>query len=92
MQMNINDEVWVQLTEAGKKTYEKYYRDLKMEPSHLKQTSGDWAEFQMWELMNIFGAQCFHGSQIQFKGNILRFTPPKFQPVQKSICTLTVFM
>jgi hypothetical protein len=76
MEMNINDEVWVKLTKAGKETYKKHFGQSRLKPLPLKETLDGWSKFQMWELMNYFGNECYNGSLPQFEKGILRFTPP----------------
>lgn len=75
MEANMNEYVWVRLTEDGHLTYLDFYLNLGIEPPSLYIFNG-WARFQIWELMYIFGADCYHGSRTQFEGNLLRFAPP----------------
>jgi hypothetical protein len=75
MEANLNEYVWVRLTEDGHLTYLDFYLNLGVEPPSLNVFRG-WAKFQIWELMNIFGPDCQHGGRGQFMDNILRFAPP----------------
>ena len=77
MEMNINEYVWVKLTEAGEEAYNKHFKNLGIEPPPLKKTRDGWLKFQMWRLIQYFGSQCYLGGKGPFKGNILRFTPPQ---------------
>ncbi len=75
MEANLTEYVWVQFTEDGHLTYLDFYLNLGVEAPVLNVIKG-WVQFQIWELMNIFGPDCRHGGRTQFKGNILRFAPP----------------
>lgn len=75
MQMNLNDSVRVQLTEEGKRIfYEHCHRDgmppkmaLEIFQKHIKSQ-----EFQLWELMNIFGKYMYNGNpNLPFVNNTL---------------------
>lgn len=62
---NLNDNVRVKITEAGYSVWEKFHRDLRIDPPDLKaKTDPDGRHtFQMHEVMMIFGPQCFNGSR-----------------------------
>jgi hypothetical protein len=53
--MNVNDYIEVRLTKEGLKVYKTYYKKLGMRPIPLKKGRGDWARFQLWDFMHIFG-------------------------------------
>jgi hypothetical protein len=71
LSFNINDCVRVKLTEKGKKMlaehcggeipdwYDTYYK------------YDEWYQFQLWDLMNIFGSHIHMGSDNPFETNIL---------------------
>lgn len=75
MEMNINEEVWVRLTQGGKKVYRKHFERLGMKPIPRKEILG-WSNFQMWDLMNIFGPHLHMGAKAIFKDNRIRFNQP----------------
>jgi hypothetical protein len=59
---NINDKVWVKLTEEGKQIYhdhwhkyDELFQRIGYETPPLKTVNG-WTEFQMWDFMSIFGS------------------------------------
>lgn len=85
MQSNINENVWVKLTKDGIKVHNDYYEKLckssngSMEIKNYKPkvNSSGYAEYQMWELMHIFGPVLFNGSIVSpFDQNFLYYTEP----------------
>ena len=75
--MNLNDFVWVKLTEYGEEIYKKYHvGGFKVDPPKLEKDRRGWVTFQMWELMKIFGRNCGNGAPNQFEDSIIRFNPP----------------
>jgi len=67
MDININDIVKVRLNDAGRKI-------LKNEPYVLAriEDKDGWSEWQLWELMRIFGPHLSLGAAPPFEKNVLR--------------------
>lgn len=67
MIFNVNDYVFVRLTERGREVLRNRAIILSVatgqEPrdKYPPDTDG-WSKFQMWELMNIFGEHTFNGA------------------------------
>lgn len=72
-EININDNIYVKLTANGEETYRQYFVRLRMDPIPIRRDSEGWCEFSLWELMNIFGHQCYMGGDNQFVENRARF-------------------
>lgn len=70
-QFNVNNYVWVKLTELGKVLYDAHYMNLGMTPPELINNEEGYTRFQMWEVMHFFGQHCFNGSQVPFMTEIL---------------------
>ena len=84
MKINTNDNVYVRLTEAGKRALDKHYEDLasSLRPLiftyHGPQMEPDGRyRFQLWDLMNIFGPSFYSGCDTPFVDNSIEFEPPK---------------
>jgi hypothetical protein len=77
--ININDTVKVRLTEFGKELHKKLWDDfwsangvLDKFPYTPPKTDPDgYCEFQMWNLMQDFGAYCGLGNELPFETVIL---------------------
>lgn len=77
---NINDYVKVKLTEKGKYIYYHQHDELNEEilkwggrllnPIELKYDDEGYVEFQMWDLMEIFGRHLCIGCDIPFETTI----------------------
>lgn len=74
MTFNINDNVKVRLTELGRKilddqhcAHEARFPAVKQFGRHDPQEDGDgWSKWQLWELMNKFGAHLGNGRPTPF--------------------------
>lgn len=76
---NLNEYVYVALTEAGKKYLALHYAEFKESFERLNHTPPtDRSEFQLWELMQIFGPYMHLGMQVPFENNEIRFTENKY--------------
>jgi len=80
MKMNINEPVWVKLTEHGFKVFDEHHRSIGLDPAPYRKgleenKRADYYEFQMWELMHIFGSSTCMGFPNCFE-NEIHFTPP----------------
>lgn len=62
VEFNINDHVWVKLTEVGLQLVDQQGFDPL-----LLVVDGDWSRWQMWELMAFFGPNLTHGSNPPFE-------------------------
>lgn len=78
--LNINDYVYVQLTDVGKQIYYDfydYYDKLSVSSfgaPKLKEDKDGYTGFQIWEFMQIFGSKVYMGMVgSPFKNNILQF-------------------
>jgi hypothetical protein len=73
---NVNSNVYVKLTPRGKEIYRKFWGEaLKGSPiessSPVLHTDAEgWTEFQMWDLMCIFGSHLYNGCVVPFETNI----------------------
>lgn len=70
MRMNINEYVWVKLTDDGKKQLAS-----KGSFAHREEDRG-WHKFPMWELMEIFGSAMYMGGKSMFEAGDIYFTKP----------------
>jgi hypothetical protein len=78
LSFNINDEVEVRLTEAGKRIYRQYHGEISRKASwgiaiREPQEQEGWSCFQMWVLMKIFGPHMRMGTpEAPFEENEIR--------------------
>ncbi len=69
MEININKQVQVRLTDFGKKCLEKHHKDLAGLTQYLDKTP---FRCLLWELMNVFGEYCYNGAiEMPFKDNVI---------------------
>jgi hypothetical protein len=84
---NTNCKVWVRLTAKGKEVYnkhwDKYIRWANITAPELKPDKDGWVEFQLWDLMNIFGESHYNGCDIPFEGNVILFDKADFKTLDK---------
>lgn len=69
VKMNMNDPVWVKLTPIGKSVQGVADR-LKYSPEIL-----GWSEWQLWDLMSVFGDMIYNGGDLPFETDIA-LSPP----------------
>lgn len=77
--MNINDNVWVRLTSEGEKQWASYWNVFSnnggIVPRSIQKSQREVdgrVRFQMHEIMNIFGPECFNGSsRLPFIDNVI---------------------
>ena len=73
---NINSSVWVKLTPLGHDIYKNFWKEalkgstIENATPVLKTDDRGWTEFQMWDLMCIFGHFLYNGSKNPFETNI----------------------
>lgn len=60
--INWNDTVILTPNALGWEIWEKYYKDLRIEPPE----HGDTIEMQLWEAANIWGASMYNGGKLPF--------------------------
>lgn len=79
--INLNEKVKVKLTKLGKEVYQKQYDDMNeilvgmgarpLEPTDLASDKEGYVEFQLWDLMKIFGEFMYLGAPPMFKSNLI---------------------
>lgn len=64
---NINDSVWVKLTESGREWYKAEYQKRTGVDSlpRIQEVNG-WSRWQLWDLMNMFGERLVMGFDLPF--------------------------
>lgn len=67
---NMNDYVLLKLTEEGRKIYAKQV-EQRFAIAAAEVEKAGWIRLQLWEVMNIFGANCFNGSSTPFETEIM---------------------
>lgn len=77
---NINSDVKVKLTKAGRDLYFKRYRStVGFDPPNYYEDKQGYTIFQLWVLMEYFGKEIWHGSPCYFEGNIIYFNTKDFE-------------
>jgi len=85
--MNMNEYVYVQLTEVGLNVLESNIPkslpvDVKEGIRNLWKPNEDgWTKFQLWELFQEFGSSMYNGAPTYFKDNEIRFDERKMKIV-----------
>lgn len=66
---NLNHDVWVRLTDAGRALYRKQWEDLRdqypgitTEHAPKEEDDGGWSRWQLWELAGTFGHALYNGN------------------------------
>lgn len=68
---NVNEVVRVQLTDIGRAAHKAYWEPFsggKYQPA--KTDEDGWSEFQLWDLMALFGPKMTMGMSVPFSTNI----------------------
>lgn len=85
--MNLNDTVWVQLTTFGFVVLCERWANvpgLNMTIADVKnhhRMKNGWYEFQLWDLMNLFGPHMKMGfNDMPIKNNRIEFVDPNGTP------------
>lgn len=77
--MNVNDYVWVRLTDAGRNRYAEYWLAVLAGSPRLyappKEVAG-WSKFQLHDLMLTFGSECYNGNPRPPFGTEIALTDP----------------
>lgn len=76
--INLNDSVRVVLTDKGLALLNAHYK--KYEYSEETQKTEKDRKFQLWELMHIFGPNCFIGSPPFFEKHLIYVCVPGTLP------------
>ena len=73
MRFNVNHKVKVKLTEIGHKIHRADFDQLGMKSITYQPPQEDkrgWSEWQMWELMRLFGPHLYNGCNVPFETEI----------------------
>ena len=72
VRFNVNDNVRVKVTDAGRKAYRAYHDQLGLNPDdyNLKVGPDGWTEMQLWEVMQYFGHATYNGCDVPFETEI----------------------
>src|SRR3989344_5476195 len=54
---NLNDEVWIKVTEEGEQIRNDYYEELGTEASPLKKDAEGWTGMQLHQVASLFGQE-----------------------------------
>ncbi len=76
IEVNVNHDVWIKLTDAGKAehrqqhdTFMKEWAKLDVDYRQPEEVDG-WSRWQLWELMRIFGSKFYNGCDVPFETTI----------------------
>ena len=77
-QVNLNDEVWVKLTPDGIATYnaDPVRKKIREEMPQYAREVQEVEDFQLWELMQIFGQNMYNGGPVLFQDLLVYFHNP----------------
>lgn len=78
---NVNEYVWVKLTEAGRAELTRQHFELQrwiesrnphanIEPYYEPRGDDGWRRFQLWDLMYRLGPLCYMGGKVPFETTI----------------------
>lgn len=73
MKFNINHKVKVRLTDIGRTIHRKDFDQLGMKSLNYappEEDSRGWSEWQLWELMRLFGPHLYNGCCVPFETEI----------------------
>jgi len=73
-EFNINNYVYVKLTDHGYEVYNKYYKKIPKEYNisipEIEKDENGFSKWQLWQLMLIFGSSCGNGFTNPFETTI----------------------
>lgn len=75
--ININDVVWVRLTNVGKQMARYHHPELKLPPEN----KNGWSEWHLWALFRAFGEHIGKGMPVPFGTEILLEKPIEETPI-----------
>ena len=88
LSLNLNNKVYVQLTEEGRQLIFYYFRSINAPEEEFPEDENGFTEFTMRDLMSIFGHYVYEGSVYRpFKGNKIYFKNEKLK--EEKVNTLT---
>lgn len=72
MTFNINDNVFVQLTDLGRKAHRYFHTNVVPQLPYQApaEDAEGWSEFTLWHLMEIFGPHLANGRPLMFQTTI----------------------
>lgn len=79
-EINLNDEVWVKLTEEGHDIHYEQHRELRrsmkmpLPYNAPKEDAEGWSKWQLWHLMEVFGPHIRLGSKPPIH-TVIRLSP-----------------
>jgi hypothetical protein len=77
--MNINDVVWVRLTQRGRDidraAHEKLRVFAPLIGAYVDGAKNGWSRFQLYRLMYYFGQDCYMGADLPFATEIALVDP-----------------
>lgn len=70
---NINDYVWVKLTDKGRQIFKDHYKGFPsgLQLPQIKEDADGYSEWQLWYLMQIFGEHIAMGCPSPFLMEVL---------------------
>lgn len=86
--LNLNDTVFVQLTEHGRAVYRAHLESLGIPPivpPVVREDPFGWSQWQLWDLMSIFGAATIMGRPLCFgteMRRVIRTESPISSPIE----------
>lgn len=77
--MNINDFVWVRLTQRGRDidraAHERLRAIAPIVGPYVDGAKNGWSQFQLYQLMYYFGQDCYMGADLPFETEISLVDP-----------------
>ena len=74
IKININDYVKIKLTPYGETVLKEHLDSLNLKmPKYLEPNKKGYMYLQIWEIMNIFGSECYMGNQQIIEHNEIIF-------------------
>ena len=55
VEFNLNEYVWVQLTDKGRQIYQEWVEDLGLDHTPAEEDPDGWSKWQAWQLAQLFG-------------------------------------
>lgn len=78
MRMNVNEPVWVKLTDDGRRVLEQNFKRLCLDilgPYKPPAVVNGWTRFQLWELMHELGPAMYNGCKAPIETEIALSDP-----------------
>jgi hypothetical protein len=67
--LNLNDYVYIRMTDFGRQEHKRQYEELRKEfrylpeDAQIKEDDDGWSRWQLYNIMNIFGHLLYNGAQ-----------------------------